>query len=209
MIKTPKKKRSSVKSRIRHFFLDNVGIVVSRKQIQETARNPETNVIPENWHQRLSELRIDEGYDILSWRDREYLNLGQYLLENAKPTRRPRPRKYLTKKQKEALFKRDNQQCQWPDCKLSLNDIDPIGGGTVILTADHKSPHSLSDNIWTGTLDDWQTSCMRHQQKKKNFIDDRTGKKNIREIVRAASESVKRQIYEDLKAYFETKSSKN
>ncbi|WP_132696854.1 hypothetical protein [Rhodovulum steppense] len=80
--------------------------------------------------------------------------------------------------------------------------IDPVGGGTVVLTADHKSPHSLPDGKWTGTLDDWQTLCARHQQEKKNFIDDVTGRKNLREMVRAAGKSVKLQIYADLKAYF-------
>ena len=82
---------------------------------------------------------------------------------------------------------------------------DPVGGGTVVLTADHRSPHSLPDGQWTGTLEDWQTLCARHQQEKKNFIDDRTGRKNLRELVRAAGKEEKRLIFEDLNAYFRNK----
>jgi len=197
-----KAKKSNVRGRIRDFLIKNVGKVVTREQIQKAARDPDTGKEPENWHQRLSELRVDEGYDILSWRDREGLKPGQYLLEFATPKRVPKPREYLTPDEKARLLERDGHRCQWPGCFLSAGDIDPIGGGTVVLTADHRSPHSLPDGKWTGTLDDWQTLCARHQQEKKNFIDDRTGRKNLRELVRAAGKAEKRQIYEDLKAYF-------
>jgi len=54
----------SIKGRIRALFLDNIGRVVTRDQIREVARDPETGREPENWHQRLSELRTDEGYTI-------------------------------------------------------------------------------------------------------------------------------------------------
>lgn len=196
------KKRSSVKSRIREFLIEHVGVVVAREEIQEAARDPETGKVPENWHQRLSELRVDEGYDILSWRDRKQLRPGEYLLEVAQPTRAPKPRKYLNKKDKQELFERDGYACQWPDCELRHGDTDPVGGGKVVLTADHRSPHSLPGSNWTGTLEDWQTLCARHQQDKKNLIDDRTGRRNVRELVRVAGEDVKRQIYEDLMTYF-------
>ena len=85
---------------------------------------------------------------------------------------------------------------------MAKGAIDPIGGGAVVLTADHKTPLSQANNNATGTLDDWQTLCARHQQEKKNFIDDRTGRRNLRELVRAAGEADKRAIFEDLRAYF-------
>lgn len=192
----------NVRTRIREFLVKHAGIIVTREQIQAAATDPETGQIPENWHQRLSELRTDEGYDILSWRDRGSLKPGQYLLETATPTRVPKPRAHLSSKERSALFARDDYRCQWPDCHLAARAIDPVGGGTVVLTADHKSPHSLPSGQWTGTLDDWQTLCARHQQEKKNFIDDRTGRKNLRELVRAASRAEKLHIFEDLKAYF-------
>lgn len=197
-----RKAKSSVKSRIREFLIENVGRIVTREEIQEASRDPETGKIPENWHQRLSELRVDEGYDIFSWRDRQALKPGQYLLENPEPARIAKPRAYLNKQEKEELFSRDAFTCQWPECELSQESIDPVGGGKVVLTAEHVSPHSLPDGKWTGTLDDWQTLCARHQQEKKNLVDDRTGRKNVRELVKVSGEELKRQIYQDLKDYF-------
>lgn len=197
-----KKSSNNVRGRIRDFLIQNVGKVVTREEIQQAAMNPETGKIPENWHQRLSELRVDEGFDILSWRDREGLKPGQYMLASATAQRVAKPRQYLSDVERAELFSRDGEKCQWPGCSLTAGAIDPVGGGTVVLTADHKSPHSLPDGKWTGTLDDWQTLCARHQQEKKNFIDDVTGRKNLRELVRAAGEPVKLQIYADLKAYF-------
>lgn len=197
-----KKTGSSVRGRIREFLILHGGKVVTREQIQEAARDPETGKVPENWHQRLSELRVDEGYDILSWRDRESLKPSEYLLESTTPKRAPKPRAHLSATERSKLFERDGYCCQWPGCLLKAGAIDPIGGGTVVLTADHRTPHSLPGGQWTGTLDDWQTLCARHQQEKKNFIDDRTGRKNLRELVRAASAKEKRVIFEDLKAYF-------
>lgn len=198
-----KKKPDNARTRIRDFLIENVGIVVTREQIQEAARNPDTKKVPENWHQRMSELRVDEGYDVLSWRDRAALKPGQYLLESATPMRVPKPRTYLSADERQQVFLRDGQMCQWPGCGLTAGIIDPVGGGTVVLTADHRTPLSLADGVWTGTLDDWQTLCARHQQEKKNFIDDRTGRKNIRELVRAAGKEEKLLIYADLKAYFD------
>lgn len=197
-----RKPSSNVKGRIRQFLIDNVGQVVTRDQIQNAARDPGTGFVPENWHQRLSELRVDEGFDILSWRDRSNLKPGQYLLESATPVRPAKPRVTLSRYEREKLFEQDGWTCQWEGCGLKKGDIDPVGGGTVVLTADHKSPHSLRNGTWTGTLDDWQTLCARHQQEKKNFIDDRTGRKNVRELVRSSPREIKEEVYLDLKAYF-------
>jgi hypothetical protein len=57
------------RARIEALFLNNLGKVVTREQIQAAATDPVTKRTPENWHQRLSEVRTDSGYTILSWRD--------------------------------------------------------------------------------------------------------------------------------------------
>ena len=66
----------TIRDRIRSFFLDNIGRVATREQIMEVATDPKTGRTPENWHQRLSELRTDEGYTILSWRNRGDLKVS-------------------------------------------------------------------------------------------------------------------------------------
>jgi len=60
-------RQKSVKKRIEALFLDNIGKVLSREQILKVAADPKTGKEPENWHQRLSELRTDDGYTILSF----------------------------------------------------------------------------------------------------------------------------------------------
>ena len=138
----PKKKSTtSVKERIRTFLVENAGNVVSREQIQEAARIPESGKIPENWHQRLSELRVDEGYDILSWRDRDNLKPGEYVLKSSTPSRIAKPRATLSKAERKKLFERDGFQCQWEDCKLKQGEVDPVGGGAVVLTVYAVSAH--------------------------------------------------------------------
>ena len=58
VIKGPYNQRS-IRARIEAFFLDNLGRVATREQIIQVATDPVTGRQPENWHQRLSELRTD------------------------------------------------------------------------------------------------------------------------------------------------------
>jgi hypothetical protein len=79
-----KYQHGSIIQRIEAFFLDNVGRVATRSQIQQVAKDPKTGQEPENWHQRLSELRTDSGYTILSNRDDRELKVGEYVLLSSK-----------------------------------------------------------------------------------------------------------------------------
>ena len=85
----------SIRDRIEAFFLDNLGKVATREQLINVARDPRTGRTPENWHQRLSELRTDKGYTILSWRNRGDLKMSEYMMPNAErraaAARRMRP----------------------------------------------------------------------------------------------------------------------
>jgi len=77
-------RQKSVKKRIEALFLDNIGKVVTREQIIKAATDPGTGQQPENWHQRLSELRTDHGYTILSWRNRGDLKVQEYLMPHTR-----------------------------------------------------------------------------------------------------------------------------
>src|SRR5437867_8853846 len=77
-------RQKSVKRRIEALFLDNVGKVVDREMILRAAKDPKTRKEPENWHQRLSELRTDDGYTILSWRNRGDLKVQEYLMPHTR-----------------------------------------------------------------------------------------------------------------------------
>ena len=196
----------SVKARIRAFFLDNIGKVVTREQIIAVATDPKTSRVPENWHQRLSELRTDEGYTILSWRNRGDLRISEYLMPTAERRPTASKRVKIHPDTWSLVLRRANYQCEWREgdtvCGLTEGDIDPVGGGRVKLTPDHKRPHTINPESDPKAPDAWQALCGRHQVVKKNYWDDTTGQLNVYAIVQAAPEAEKRKIYEFLKEYF-------
>ncbi len=199
--------QKSISERIEAFFLDNVGKVVTRAQLLEVAKDPHTGEEPENWHQRLSELRTDAHYTILSNRDRSWLKVGEYLMPSSEKRAASQKRRYIDPAAWEAVLRRAENACEWKEggnvCGLKQGEIDPIGGGTIRLMPDHKKPHSYGERIDPTNPEEWQALCGRHQVVKKNFWDDRTGKLNIYAIIQAATKQEKREAYEFLKTYFE------
>lgn len=198
--------QKSIIERIEALFLDNVGKIVTREQILQAAKNPASGKIPENWHQRLSELRVEKGYTIQSWRDTKELGRSEYRLVSAEKRTMAGKRVKISPKTWASVLARAGDACEWEDgglrCGLKAGAIDPVGGGTVKLTADHKTPHSLDPRADANDPNAWQALCGRHQVVKKNFWDHRTGKLNVYAIVQAASERDKRAVYEFLRHYF-------
>jgi len=143
-------KQKSIKKRIEALFLDNIGKILTREQILEVAKDVNTGKEPENWHQRLSELRTDDGYTILSWRNRGDLKVQEYLMPHAEKRARAGKRVRPTAVTWKAVLERARYSCEWNEgaerCGLSEGEIDPVGGGRVKLTPDHKSPHSIDPN---------------------------------------------------------------
>jgi len=186
--------------------LDNIGRVATREQIIKVATDPRTGRVPENWHQRLSELRTDYGYTILTHRDRRDLKVSEYLM----PTAHRRPdvgkRVLIAPQAWKAVLERAGHACEWDEggkrCGLSEGDLDPVGGGTVHLTPDHKRPHAMNPRTDPYDPGVWRALCGRHQVVKKNYWDNTTGKLNVYAIVQAAPRAVKRRVYELLREYF-------
>jgi hypothetical protein len=199
--------QKSVRKRIERFFLDNLGKVVTRQQIIEAARDPATGREPENWHQRLSELRTDVGYTILSRRDRRDLGNEEYLMPDETKRDSAAQRVKPTAATWTAVLTRASRRCEWfeggEECGLHDGDIDPVGGGTVRLTPDHKAPHSINPASDPADPDQWQALCGRHQVVKKNYWDNTTGKLNVYAVVQAAKEQEKREVLAFLLDYFE------
>lgn len=195
----------SIRGLIRQVFLDNLGIVITGEQIDAALREAFGRRI-ENWHQRLSELRTDEGYTILSNRDRVNLRPGQYLMETAE--RRPVAGRRVgpTPATRQAVLTRAGNRCEWNEggtiCGLAHGDFDPIGGGTVRLTPDHVRPHSIDPNSDPNDSQQWQALCGRHQVTKRNYWDGTTGKLNIIGIIQAAPAADKLQVFHMLLSYY-------
>lgn len=196
----------SIRARIEAFFLDNLGKVVTREQLLQVATDPKSGRVPENWHQRLSELRTDMGYTIISWRNRGDLRVSEYMMPNAErratAARRTRPNAATWRR----VLDLHSHRCAWSEggveCGLRDGDVDPVGGGTVRLTPDHRLPHALHAEADPRDPAKWQPLCGRHQVMKKNYWDDETGWLNVVAIVQSASEAEKREVLAFLKRYF-------
>jgi hypothetical protein len=206
MAKVGRYKQKSIIRRLEAFFLQNAGRIVTREQILSVARDPATGRVPENWHQRLSELRTDYGYTIQSSRDTKELGRSEYRLVSAQKRTVSGKRVKINPRTWKAVLERAGHACEWNEggtsCGLRAGEIDPIGGGTVKLTADHKTPHATKPDADANDPDAWQALCGRHQVVKKNFWDHATGKLNAYAIIQAATEKDKREVYEFLRAYF-------
>lgn len=198
--------QSAIRGRLRAFFLDDVGRVATRAQLLRVASDPVTGQEPENWHQRLSELRTDEGYDILTYRDLAELKPGEYVLASAERCPTASRRLQCAPRTWQAVLERANHKCEWNDggvrCGLRDGDTDPVGGETVRLTPDHRTPHQVDPRADPLDLDRWQALCGRHQVMKKNYWDHTTGWLNVYAIVQSASREDKKRVYEFLKRYF-------
>jgi hypothetical protein len=199
-------RQRSVLKRIEAFFLDNIGKIATREMLQEVAKDPKTGKIPENWHQRLSDLRCLHGYTIRSWRNQGDLKIMEYLMPSTERRRTAKERVHISKSAWEKVMERCNGACEWNEagekCGLKEGDIDQVGGGTVRLQADHKNPHSINADTDPNNPNAWQALCGRHQVIKKNFWDSQTGKLNVYAIVQAAPVKVKREVFEFLKEFF-------
>lgn len=198
--------QGSVRKRIEALFLNNLGLIVTGDQIREAAKNPKTGIVPENWHQRLSELRTDHGYTILSKRDRRDLKPSEYVMPHTNKRKIAAKRVRPTNATWKRILNRANNCCEWKEdgqaCGLAEGALDPIGGGTVKLTPDHTTPHSINPNSDPSDEAQWQALCGRHQVMKKNFWDGASGKINVLAILQAAGVKQKREALEFLQQYF-------
>lgn len=199
-------KQKSVSKRIEALFLNNIGLVVTRQQILKVARDPVTGIVRENWHQRLSELRTDKGYTILAKRDRQDLLPEEYLMPHTNRREIAGKRVLPTGACWNTVLERAGHCCEWSEdgqpCKLEQDTIDPVGGGTVKLTPDHVTPHSINPNTDVNDHLQWLALCGRHQVMKKNYWDSGSGKINVLGILQAAGKAQKQEALDFLLGYF-------
>ena len=183
-----------------------MGKIVTREMIVKASVNPITGKEPENWHQRLSELRTDDGYSILTNRDSVELNVSEYVLESLEKREIAGKRVMPDKNTWMLILNNANNVCEWRDdgqiCGMKSGDIDPIGGGTVKLTPDHKQPHSVNPAADSTDPTQWQALCGRHQVMKKNYWDSSTGKFNVIAILQSLSHTEKVRAWGFLNQYF-------
>lgn len=124
----PSNKNSGSKELILNYFLANVGKVLESRDIQSSSGGAV------EWARRVRELRNEEGYQILSHKDRADLKPGQYLLETVK--RLPAFKRDISKETRAWVLERNGYTCQM--CGVAAGDPDPLGGNRPVrLTMGH------------------------------------------------------------------------
>jgi hypothetical protein len=121
-------RKAGSKKLILDFFLQNIGKVLESRQIQAASGGAS------EWARRVRELRNEDGYQILTHKDRVGLKPNHYLMETA--TRIPGFARNISKETRAWVLERNGYTCQM--CGLAAGDPDPYNPSrTVRLTMGH------------------------------------------------------------------------
>jgi 5-methylcytosine-specific restriction endonuclease McrA len=138
------------KKKVLDFLLSNLGRVVTSAQLSAASGGAS------EWARRVRELRDEEGYQILTHRDRANLRPGQYLLET--DVRRPVFPREISKETRAYVLERNGYTCQM--CGLAAGDPDPYDPGRKVrLTMGHIIDKSLGGDDTPGNLRAVCTNC--------------------------------------------------
>ena len=102
------------KAKLRAHFLSNVGRTLDSTELRQVAGSSE-------WARRLRELRDEEGFRILSDKDRSDLKPGQYVMES--PTPVPAFARGISKETRAFVLDRNGFTCQM--CGAAAGDPQP------------------------------------------------------------------------------------
>ena len=143
-------KQKGSKQLILEFLIANIGRVIDSKELQEASG------WKAEWARRVRELRDEEGYQILSHKDRADLKPGQYLIETQK--RRIAFERGISKKTQAVVLARNGNTCQM--CGVAAADPDPFNPNrTVRLTMGHIKDKSKGGDDTPGNLRALCTNC--------------------------------------------------
>lgn len=168
---------SSAKTRIRQFFLDNVGVVVTAAQLQQVAAPVS------EWARRVRELRDEEGWPIASNHDDATLKPGQYRL-TALPPDAPdvKFQRGISQKLRAEVLDRNGFTCRM--CGKTPGEVDPDTGRKVRLHIGHIVDKSLGGKDEASNL---QTLCSTCNQGAKNITAEKPSRIWLLSQVRRAT----------------------
>ena len=140
----------SSKQKILDYFLANIGRVIDHWELQEASGGAA------EWARRVRELRDEEGYQILSHKDRADLKPGQYLMPTSH--RRPAFKRGISKETRAFVLARNGNTCQM--CGAAAGDPDPFNRArTIRLTIGHIKDKSKGGDDSPGNLRALCTNC--------------------------------------------------
>jgi len=138
------------RDQIRQYLLKNVGRVIEGRELRKAGGE-----ISE-WARRVRELRDEEGYQVLTHKDRAELKPGQYMLLTAK--RLPAFARGISKETRARVLERNGFMCQ--ACGAGAADPDPFHPGrTTRLTIGHIIDKSKGGSDTLGNLRAECTNC--------------------------------------------------
>ncbi len=138
------------KTLILEFFLNNIGSVLESRDIQTASGGAV------EWARRVRELRNEDGYQILTHKDRANLKPNQYLLETTK--RRPAFARDISKETVARVLERNGSTCQM--CGVAAGDPDPFSPyRTIRLTMGHTLDKSKGGDDSLNNLRALRTNC--------------------------------------------------
>lgn len=154
------KRGGSAKGRIKEFFLRNINVVVTNREIQKAAGQDVTE-----WARRVRELRDQEKWKIMTHNDLDALSPGQYMLIE-KPPEKPIIKfdDSISAKLRAEVFDRNGFTCQ--SCGLCPGDIDPATNRKVRLHVGHIDDRSHGGKA---VLSNLRTLCSSCNQGAKNI----------------------------------------
>ncbi len=138
------------RDKIRKYFIEHVGKIVTTKQIRRIAGISE-------YARRIRELRDEEGWQIMSHNDRIDLKPGQYILETVE--RKPVVARNINPQLRNEILERNGYTCQ--RCGAGPGDADPFSPGRKIrLHIDHIKPISQGGTDTKDNLGVLCSACM-------------------------------------------------
>lgn len=181
------------KERIRQFFRDHVGEVVSSLQLRDAAG---TSV--SEWARRVRELRDQEGWAILTHNDTTELKPGQYLLREDPPAKGAVVfSTSISAKLRAEVLDRNGFTCQM--CGLTPGDIDTSTGRKVRLHIGHIKDKSLGG---LEELSNLRALCSTCNQGAKNVTGEKPSAIWLLSQVRRAGLDEQKAVFDWLRKKF-------